>query len=114
MDWTAIISGFLLPILAKCLGQQSTEEPREYIRAHYDAATGKLDSEIVVDSMRGTRKAIRRAHRKASRQEKKSFQKYSEQEIYDLTESELIKAMNADDDAKSAVMLAASAIEDDD
>ena len=114
MDWAAIIGGIVGALIAQCFSRFSTEDPQEYLRANYDAATGKLDSSVVRDAMNQTRKAIRKAHRQASRQDRKTMPRYSNQDIYDLTEQNLLKAMNAPKSEIVAVFATAASLGEDD
>lgn len=114
MDWASIIGNLLLPALLRCLTKTSSEDPQQILRESYDAATGKMDSDLVREAMPTTRQAARRAYRQASRSDKKSFQPLSEQQVYDLTEKKLIEAMNASQEDATVIRAAASALADND
>ena len=100
-------------MLAKCFNQLSSETPAEYLKPHYDEATGKMDHGIVRDAMPQTRRAIRKAHRQATREERQSLPRFSREDIYNLTEEKLIEAMRATPETVAAVFAAAESIEDD-
>ena len=114
MEWLPIILSFLQPFLAKCFAQQSTESPKEYLTSLYNASNGKMDSDLVIDAMSQTRRAIRKARRNASREDRRNFPRYSRDEIYDITERQLIEAMNAPPEQLAAVFASAAALSDDD
>lgn len=113
MDWAVIIGGLVGPLIAQCFSKFSTEDPQEYLRAHYDAASGKLDPSVVRDAMNQTRRAIRKAHRSASRQDRKTMPRYSNQDIYDLTEQNLLKAMESPKSEVLAAFATAASLGDD-
>lgn len=113
MDWITIIGTLVLPLLAKCFQKTSAEDPQAVLRSHYDATTGKMDGDIVRECMPATRKAARKAHRQASRADRKTFPKLSEDQIYSITESRLIAAMNADETTVAGIMASATLIGDD-
>jgi len=114
MEWITIILTFLQPLLAKCFSQVSSETPKDFLSGYYNASTGKMDSWIVRHSMGQTRRAILKTRRSLSRQERRDFPRYSNSDIYGLTEQQLIEAMNAPDDKLAEVFAAAAALPDDD
>jgi hypothetical protein len=108
MDWAILIKVFLDPFLAQCLKQFSSETPQEYVRAHFNATTGTLDREIVLDAMNQTRKAIRRARLSKSPEERKTCPRYSREQVYKMTEDRLLDAMNATDEQVALAFSAAA------
>jgi hypothetical protein len=113
MDWMLIISGLLTPLLAKSFNQVSSEEPSDYLKPHYNAATGKMDPEIVRAAMPKTRQAILKARRQASHAERKTMPRFGRDDIYALAESKLIEAMNADSETVAKAYAAATELGDD-
>ena len=115
MDWITIIGGFLQVFLAKCYAQQETgENPKEFLRRHYDASTGKIDPSIVHQSMPATRRAEAKARRDLSHAERKLTPKLTNAELYDLAEKKLIEGMNADESTLIGVFSSAAALRDED
>lgn len=115
MNWVALITSLLGPMLAKCFQEQSSEEPQAYLARHYDATASKMDADLVRDAMPATARAVRKAHRQCrTKEDRKSFPRYSRDELYALTEDRLITAMKADPtEVASAYAAAASMTEDD-
>ena len=115
MDWFAIISGLLLPLLQRCFGGLSSEDPREYLRAHYDPQTGTFDPGLVADCMPQTYRAIRKARRQCPRKDRPSFPQYSHEQVRLMTITNLKTAMDGDDSLLASVTAAAgqlSGVED--
>lgn len=115
MEWLPIIFQFLQPMLAKCFSQSeaAAQDPQEYLKANYDAETGKMDPSLVRRSMGTTRKAIRKAHRQATREERKTFPRYSRDDIYQMTEKKLVEAMQAPQEQVQAAFALAAELPDD-
>ena len=107
MDFFSIISGLLLPLLAKCFQGVSSDDPRQYLRDHYDSSSDSFDSGLVADCMPQTYRAIRKARRQCNHKDRKNFPQYSRDQVYKMTEESLRDAMKADDAAVAAVMAAA-------
>lgn len=103
MNWIPIIFDIALPVLLKCLQQQTSQTPQEYIADHYDAETGKLDRRLVKDAIPSTMYAIRKAHREAKKEDRKSFPKFSRDDVYALTEQRLIDSMTATEEEVARV-----------
>lgn len=114
MEWISIILPLLQPMLLKCFEKTSMEDPQEYLRSNYNASTGKLDRDVVLDAIPATRRAIRKAHRNASRAERKNFVRLSKSELYEITEKSLIESMNAPPEAVAACREVAAGMPDDD
>lgn len=113
MEWITIISGFLLPMLARCQQQFSSEPPVEYLKSHYDSETGRMDASLVRNAMPHTRRAIRKAFRSASIEDRRDFPRYTREDVYNMAESELIKAMSASPEQVESVMEASRALGDE-
>ncbi len=114
MDWTILIFSILDPLLARCLDQVSSEDPQEYLRAHYNAESRQMDPSVVGDAMRQTYRAIRKAKQSCdSRTERRNFPRYGRHDVYALTERRLIEAMNASEDEVGAAVLAGRSIQDE-
>lgn len=114
MDWAALVIPILQAFLVKCWDKTSSEDPQEYLRSNYDAASGKFDRDVVVDSIPQTRRAVRKARQKLNRDERREFPKYSRAELYELTEKGLIESMNAPPEAVGSVRAMAAGLPDDD
>ena len=114
MEWITIILGFLQPLLARCFSQVSSETPKEYLAGYYNPATNTMEPHIVRQAMGQTRRSILKARRSLSREDRRNFPRYSRDEIYALTESQLIEALHAPDDVLVGVFSAAAALPDDD
>jgi hypothetical protein len=114
MDWITIILGLLGPIIAKCFQQTSSENPHDVLRAAYNEATGRMDPDLVNDCIPAARQAANKAHRQASRSDRKRFPKLSRADLYEIAETKLIEAMKADGPTINAVLAAGHALGDDD
>lgn len=114
MEWLPVILSFFQPMLLKCFEKTSSEDPQAVLRSNYNAATGKMDPDIVEDSIPSTRRAAHKARKNASKAERKTFPRYSRQELYDITEKNLIDSMNAPPETVAAVRSAAYALPDGD
>lgn len=95
MGWELIIGKILESLLAKCFEQLSGGSPKAYLLSHYDAETGKMDSDFVEDNMRQTYRAIRKAHNKSRGDERRNFPRYTDDEVYAMTEKKLLEGVNA-------------------
>lgn len=114
MEWFTLITGLLLPFLQKCQEKQgATQDPQEYLRANYDEATETFNRDVVKAAIPETKRAIIKAKREASREDRKTFPRYKKADIYELTEKALLKAMNATKEEAAQVMAAAAALPDD-
>ena len=109
----ALILALLGPILVKCLDQVSSETPSEYLRPHFNEVTGKMSPDIVHDAMPATRRAILKARRQASREDRQTMSRYSKEDVYNLAEKKLIEAMNAPPEKVADVYAAAKLLGDD-
>lgn len=114
MDWITIIGGLVGPIIAKCFSQTSSEDPQQVLKAAFNPATGRMDPDLVNDCIPAVRKAANKAHRQASREDRKKFPRLSRNDLYKIAETELIEAMNAPPEKLLAVFSAAETIGDDD
>ena len=116
MDWISIIGSLLLPIITKCWTTQenSDTDPQEYLRANYDSATGRMSPDVVNAALSSTRKAMYKAKRQASKQDRKNFPRFTKEQIYNIAEKNLIDAMIADDDEVSRIYSEAMQLGDDD
>jgi hypothetical protein len=115
MEWATIILGLLGPFLAKCHSQseKAAQDPKEYLKENYDESTGKMDESLVRRSMASTRKAIKKAKKGASREERKTFPHYSRDEIYQMTEKKLVEAMNAPPEQVASAFAVAATLTDE-
>ena len=115
MEWATIILGLLGPFLAKCHSQseQAADDPKEFLKSKYDDSTGKMDQSLVRQSMPSTRKAINKAKKQASREERKTFPRYSRDEIYEMTEKKLVEAMDAPPEQVASAFASAATLTDD-
>lgn len=115
MDWLAIVFKFLDPLLAKCFSQVSSEDPKEYLKAHYNESTNRMDASLVRHSMGATARAVREARRSLkTREEKRDFPRYSREELFAMTERRLIEAMNATPTQLKAAFKMAAQLPDED
>lgn len=114
MEWLTLITTFLQPILLKCWDKTSAEDPTEYLRSNYDANSNRMNPEVVHDALPATRRAVRRARHEASREEKKTFPRYTRDELYQLAERTLIESMNATPETVERVKLVAAGLPDND
>ena len=112
MEWLPIITTILGPLLAKCWGEQ-TERPQDFLARHYDSQRQRMEPVIVRRAMPQTRKAIAQAKRQMTRQQRKDMQKLSANDIYAITEQQLVAAMHADDSEVLGVFAVAAALKDD-
>lgn len=110
----ALILALLGPMLAKCLDQVSSETPAEYLKPHFNSATGRMDPDIVREAMPQTRKAALKARRQASKEDRKKMQRLSYDDVYNITEKKLIEALNAPAEVVASVYAAAKELGDDD
>lgn len=108
-----IISQFFLGYLQKCLSKQSAEDPRDYLRAHYDAATGTMDEGLIQDTMPAAYRAARKARKQIPRRERKDLPQITREEVRKIAEDSLINAMNGTDDELAAVKVFAASLGDD-
>jgi hypothetical protein len=113
MEWFTIISGLLLPMLAKCQSKTSTEDPQHLLRSKVNAETGRLDREVVRSAIPTTRRAVRKAWQQTPRDQRSDFPRYSRTEMYDLAEKTLVEAMNAPSEKVVEVMAAAASLPDE-
>jgi hypothetical protein len=115
MEWITLITGLLLPLLQNCRNKQgATEDPQEHLRNNFDESTGKFNPEIVNAAVPQTRRAIKKAFRQTPKDERKHFPRYRRDEVYDIAEKGLLKAMNATAEEAAQVMAAAAELTEDD
>ena len=115
MEWVTLITGLLLPLLQRCREKQgATEDPQEYLRANYDESTGKFNPDVVNATVPQTRRAIKKAFRQTPKDQRGKFPRYRRDEVYDIAEKGLLKAMNATPDEAAQVMAAAAELPDND
>lgn len=114
MEWLALVERLFGPLLLKCFEKTSAEDPQDFLRSQYNAHTGTMDRDVVQDSIPQMRRALRRARRDADRDERRNFPRLSKSELYDLTEQELIKAMNAPPETVASARAVASGLPDED
>lgn len=113
MEWVTIISTLLLPMLAKCWGNQGTD-PQEYLKANYNSTTGRMNPDVVNAALPTTRRAMHKAKMQCKdRRERRNFPAYNKAQIYELAEKNLIDAMNANDEKAMAVYEAADKLGDE-
>lgn len=119
MDWALIIgpliSGLLAKIFSQCDESVSSQDPVEYLVANYDRSTGEFSRPVMQAAIRQTRKAINHAKKNASRQDRKSFPKYSRDNISDIAYDKLYEAMTASaTEVRAAFTMAAMLSDGDD
>jgi uncharacterized protein YjcR len=107
MDWGALVIGFLQPLLLKCFEEAFTDDPQEYLRQSYENGMRAFPVDMVVDAIPQTRRAVLRARRTLTREQRQEMPRYSQRDLYMLTEEALIKAMEANPDQVAAVRAAA-------
>lgn len=113
MDWMAIIGGLLGPIISKCFQQTSSENPHDVLLAAYNPTTGRIDPDLVNDCIPAVRKAANKAHRQASRSDRKTFPRLSRADLYSIAEAKLIEAAKADGRTVDAMLAAGRALGED-
>ncbi len=113
MEWIAIISTLLGPLLAKCQQDTSSEDPQAILREAYNPATSRMDEGLVRSAIPATRQAIRKAWRNATPAERKTFPRYSRSEVYEIAEHKLIEAMKADEATLLGVFAEAASMQDE-
>jgi hypothetical protein len=114
MEWAILIQSFLQPLLLKCFDRTSTENPQDVLRRNYDPITGHMDSDLVEDAIPAARRAVHRARKSLSREERKTFPKLSYNQLYELAEKNLIDAMNASPEAVTQCRSVAASLRDSD
>ncbi len=114
MEWLVIIQSFLQPLLLKCFEKTSTENPQEVLRRNFDPITGHMDSDLVEDAIPAARRAVQRARKSLSREERKNFPKYSRDQLYEIAEKILIDSMNASPEAVTQCRSVAASLRDSD
>ena len=114
MDWIGLITKYLDLFLIRCFDQVSSETPQQYLASHYDPISGRMDESLVRSAMPQTRRAIVKARQAAPRAERRNFPRYGRDEIYTITETRLIEAMNASESEVAAVKSVAATMGDDD
>lgn len=114
MEWISLITGILGPLLLKCLGKTSAEDPRAFLTSHYDASTDSFSGNVVQDALPQTYRAIRMARRRTAPKDRKNFPRYSRDEVVSMTKDHLKKSMNATDDQLTACKAMADQLPDDD
>ena len=96
MDWSLIIGPILNLLLAKCFKSQGEQgDPQQYLKARYNPSTRSFDDATVNAAMRQTRKAIAHAKRDATKAERKTFPRYTPEQVKTMTVDRLRAAMNA-------------------
>ena len=115
MEWATIILGLLGPLFAKCPSQsaEAALDPKEYLKSNYNDSTGRMDSSLVRRAMPTTRKAIKKAKKQASEEERKMFPLYSRNEIYEIAEKKMIESMNAPSEQVAAAFASAATLTED-
>lgn len=113
MEWLTIISTLVLPMLAKCWGNEGSSDPQEFLKSKYDSESGKMDPATVRRAVPATRKAIAKAKREATKADRKNFPKYTKEEVYSMAEDNLVKAMSASKKQATKVYEAAMKLGDD-
>lgn len=113
-DWFSFISEILLPALAKCHSETSSEDPQEFLQANFDAGTGKFEPSLVRSVIPATRRAVHQAWQKLDRRERKGFPRYSRADLYEMAEQNLHKALMAPPDQVAAIMKASETLPDGD
>ena len=98
----------------KCFGASSTEDPREFLKAHYNKASDTFSGGIVADAVPQTYRAIRKARHQTPRQERKNFPQYSREQVIQMTKDKLKESIDATDDEVRTCKLEADALPDDD
>lgn len=114
MEWISIIWGIAEPFLVKCLQSSSTEDPREFLKAHYNTDSDSFSGGVVSDALPQTYRAIRKARHQTAPRERKTFPQYSRDQVIQMTKDNLKKSMNAGDDRLAACKLIAKDLPDDD
>lgn len=114
MEWLSLILTFLQPLWSKCHDKTSSEDPQQMLRENYDAQTGRMDPDLVNAAIPKTRRAIHKARANASKEDRKSFPKYTREEIYRIAEQGLIESMNASPERVTAIRKAADLLVDED
>ena len=118
MAWITTILGLLGPFLAQCQQrnnpQQTTEEAQAELRKKYDAETGAFDRPTVRAVIPQVRRAEKKARREATRQERRDTPRLSTTQAYELAETKLKEAMNADQPTLAAAYTAAANLGEDD
>jgi hypothetical protein len=107
MDWGALVIGFLQPLLLKCFEEAFTDDPQEYLRQSYENGMRAFPVDMVVDAEPQTRRAVLRARRTLTREQRQEMPRYSKRDLYMLTEQALKDAMEANPDQVAAVRAAA-------
>ncbi|TXH13893.1 MAG: hypothetical protein E6R03_10435 [Hyphomicrobiaceae bacterium] len=95
MGFEALFAQLLNAMLMKCLSDISSQTPQEYVRDHFDPATGRIDPELVNDAMPAAARAARKARRSLPPAERKDAPKLSREDLYARTEAQLIEGMHA-------------------
>lgn len=114
IDWIGIITGFLMPMLIKCWtnGESSAINPQQYLKDNFDETTGKMSRSVVIRAIPTARRALHKARKKATREERKSMPRYDNHGLYKLTESKLIEAMFATEKQVVAAYAVAETLDD--
>lgn len=113
MEWVTIISTLLLPILAKCWGDEEGTDGQEFLKANYNTTTGRMNPNVVNRALPATRRAMHKAKMQCKdRRERRNFPAYTKAQIYELAEKNLIDAMNANEDKAIAVYAEADRLGD--
>lgn len=114
MEWLTVIFGLLGPMLLKCQQSTSSQDPQEYLAAHYDPLTDTFSGSIVQDALPQTYRAIRKARRQASHEDRKNFPRYSREEVVEMTKQKLKASMTASKAEVEAAHVAAASLPDED
>lgn len=114
MEWITLITTLLGPLLMKCFQGSSNEDPREFLKAHYNPDTDEFSGNIVEDALPQTYRAIRKARRQTPHKERKNFPKYSREEVIQMTKDHLKDSMKASDEKLRACKVEADSLEDED
>jgi hypothetical protein len=112
MDWQIIIGPILNLLLAKCFGQTSSGDPKEYLKSRYNSASKTFDEPLVKSTMQQVRRSIVRAKRSRPKHERRMCPNYTQAEIRDMAVAKLTAAMRAPDAVVMGVMAQASLLDD--
>lgn len=114
MEWITLITGILGPMLLKCMQKTSTEDPRAFLKSHYDATTDSFSGGVVEDALPQTYRATRIARRRTPPKDRKNFPRYSNDDIVKMTKDHLKDSMNATDTQLATCQAVADQLPEDD
>lgn len=112
MEWVSLVTAFLQPIILKCFERTSAEDPQEFLRENYNAATGRMDPDVVEDAIPATRRAANKAARSLPKEEQRKIPRHRREDWRQLAEQALIASMNAPPERVQAVRAEAEALVD--